>query len=64
MSQVSLLHSGSLTKIDDNNKANQILFLGTIKLTGRRHLDKLVLHCTPPPGLPVLLLWGGYILQE
>jgi hypothetical protein len=43
MSQVSLLHSGSLTKINDNNKANYILFLGTIKLTGGRHLDALVL---------------------
>jgi hypothetical protein len=43
MSQISLLHSGSLTKINENNKANYALFLGAIKLTGRRHLDKLVL---------------------
>ena len=43
MAQVSLLHSGSLTKTNDNNKANYILFLGTIKLTARRHLDELVL---------------------
>jgi hypothetical protein len=40
---MSLLHSGSLTKINDNNKANKTSILGAIKLTGRRRLDQLVL---------------------
>jgi hypothetical protein len=32
-----------LQKINDNNKASKVLFLGAIKLTGRHHLDQLVL---------------------
>jgi hypothetical protein len=36
-----LLHSGSLTKINDKIKANYILFPGATKLTGRRHLDQV-----------------------
>jgi hypothetical protein len=42
MSQVLLLHSVRLTKIIDNNN-ELILFLGVIKLTGRHHLNQLVL---------------------
>jgi endo-alpha-1,4-polygalactosaminidase (GH114 family) len=52
----------SYTKINDNNKANK-LFLGTIKLTGRRHLDKLVLLIVDLLGYLFFSYGGLYIAR-
>jgi hypothetical protein len=64
MSQVSLLHSVSLTKINDNNKTNYILFLGAIKLTGRRHLDKLIFLVVGLLLDHLLFACGGFIYRK
>jgi hypothetical protein len=64
MSQVPLLHSGSLTKIIDNNKANYILFLGAIKLTWRCYLDKLVLLVVRLLLDHVFFSCGGFIYRK
>jgi hypothetical protein len=64
MSQISLLHSRSLTKINENNKANFVLFLGAIKLTGRRHLDKLVLLVVRLLLDHLFFSYGGFIYHK
>jgi hypothetical protein len=59
MSLISLLHSGSLTKINDNNKSE-------LSIIHWRHIadgktpsrSTRIPHCRSPPGSPVLLLWG------
>jgi hypothetical protein len=61
---INLLHSRSLTKINDNNKSKLIVHpwhhkadLETPPRSTRTP------HCTTPLGPPVLLLWEVYISQ-
>jgi hypothetical protein len=60
------LHSGSFTKINDNNKANYISII-----LWRHKADwetpprsTRTTHCTAPPGPPVLPLWGGGVIYR